>query len=149
MPYKDEDRNRECCRHWYYAHLDHVREYCYKNREKRRLLAKKHYHEHAKESRDRGRLWRIRKRGEVLSILGGRCYFCGLEKALHLHKKDGLRHTNSMAYLLALKRPQEFVLLCISHHKAVHFCMKYLGFTWEKIVELSDAKKMEHPVSTP
>lgn len=30
----------------------------------------------------------------------------------------------------------EFVRLCFRCHKAVHWCMKYLGLSWEQIVGL-------------
>jgi predicted HNH restriction endonuclease len=36
----------------------------------------------------------------------------------------------------ALMNGDDFAQLCFNCHKAVHWCMEYLGFDWEKIKSL-------------
>ena len=72
--------------------------------------------------------------------LGDTCFICGGRVNLAAHRIDGKRHTKLLS--LSLKTVQKqldsglYVRLCYACHKATHWCMTRLGFTWEKIVDL-------------
>ena len=118
------------------------------NEEERRVYAKKYREDHREESRESSRkYYRTHKkkqnkdrvehykktRKQTLILLGSVCFFCGREaKRMMIHEKRGKKHKTSAVYL-AIKNPDDFVLLCCPCHRPVHWCMKYLNMTWEDI----------------
>lgn len=65
------------------------------------------------------------------------CLFCGYDKRLICHRKDGNSHEKlSSLGLRALKNELEigeYVRVCFKCHKAIHWCMDNLGMRWEDI----------------
>lgn len=101
-----------------------------KAKERRRRYRRKHQ----KELNAYNLVYRKRKREEAIKLLGGQCYFCSHASHLNFHKKSGGKHGfNSSSPYLVLKNPEEWALVCVNCHKAVHWCMRHLGFSWEEI----------------
>jgi len=104
------------------AHKEEMKEY-----------DKRYYQEHKGERDRKATEYFKRKRQEALSLLGGKCFFCGKIRRLVFHKKDGKAH-GLPAWRAAFKSPKEFVLLCKAPcHRGVHFCMEHLNMTWKDI----------------
>lgn len=55
-----------------------------------------------------------------------------------MHKTDGIPHPQFSLYRVEDYRKAllsgDFVRLCYSCHKGVHWAMKYLGYTWARIL---------------
>jgi hypothetical protein len=130
MPISDPEKNREYQRNWARnkkAGLP-TRQIRTKmpaeERQRRRRLAA---HQWEKDIR--------RKRDEVF---GTECKICGAKKEgrlrMFLHKKDGQSHKCCSAVIRqALQHPEDWIRLCGKCHDGVHFCMKWLGLTWDEI----------------
>jgi predicted HNH restriction endonuclease len=100
------------------------REYYAANRDKILEKQRNYYHKvrsnREKELRDK--------------LFGSSCAICGSSlkaKSLPIHEKNGLNHLEREA----LKRPEDFVRLCIICHKGVHWCMEQFGMSWDDILE--------------
>ncbi|NIO22768.1 MAG: hypothetical protein GTN38_01940 [Candidatus Aenigmarchaeota archaeon] len=69
--------------------------------------------------------------------IGNRCLFCGYEKRLICHRKDGSSHEKlSSLGLRALKteiKIDKYIRVCFKCHKAIHWCMDNLGMSWKDI----------------
>lgn len=74
--------------------------------------------------------------------VGSRCLFCADQRVgvggLVLHRKDGATH-RSFAHMNADEFEREihsgeYVRLCSRCHKAVHWAMDHLRFTWDDII---------------
>jgi len=122
------------------------REYYQKHKEQRKEYDEEYYQEYKEERKKWHREHHKEQRRQVFLLLGGECLLCGLdkEKKLVIHKKDGESHEKAAACLLALKNSDDFVLLCYSCHKGIHWLMKYLKMSWEQLyVLLINIKKEE------
>ncbi len=97
-----------------------------KRKRKQRLTDKEKKELRVKKSKE---LRRIRD-----LIFGDKCYICCSKVGLVAHKKDGIKHKyNIMVTILDYKK---YVRLCTSCHKGVHFCMKYLKYSWEDVYKI-------------
>ena len=72
-------------------------------------------------------------------LLGTKCFFCGGDKCLQSHRKDGEPHKTDTLYFNpdTLKQEEfaeDFVRLCMHCHRGVHWCMKWLGYTWDNLL---------------
>jgi len=81
----------------------------------KRALRKKWNLAHRKDNLQHEKL-----RQKLLSIVGSRCLICGTSENVHFHEIHGEPH-DSANLCQTLKRPQDFIPLCYSHHKLVHF----------------------------
>jgi len=77
-----------------------------------------------------------------IRLFGTRCFFCNFEAKkgqwTSIHKKDGEKHKLPCTWSIKdLKNIEadDYVRLCGTCHKSVHWCMKYLEMTWEEITE--------------
>lgn len=127
------DRVRNNPRRWR-EFLDKKKNDYHKNKEK--------YKEWMRKSRLKNReKWnreRRRYRKEVAKILGKVCVICKgkwkYSKRIEYHEIYGRKHPTTGKYIL--KHIEDFVPLCGHCHKHVHWCMEYLGLSWNQIVEL-------------
>jgi len=106
-----------------------------RNREKLLLKNKEYYRKHKTEFNRKRREYNTKKKREALGLFGNKCFFCGYiqERNLLFHEKIGKNHRGRRSYMLALKQPECFVLVCYVCHKGIHFCMTHLGMSWEEI----------------
>lgn len=111
-------------------------------REQRRLVAQRYRANH-KEAYNRYTRERKReRRKKALQLLGNKCFVCGVhgrsitgKSKLAFHEKSGNGHKDTDTASLALKNPEEFVLLCYGHHSFVHDCINYFGMSWDDFVQ--------------
>lgn len=74
-------------------------------------------------------------REKALKLLGGECSVCGSKNDLECHNRKRKKHPTGVSeYLLILKNPKEWAVLCKSHHELVHVIMRKYGFTFERIL---------------
>ena len=77
----------------------------------------------------------------MIETFGNMCHFCNFKPEKKgqytiIHRKDGKKHKLSGLWNIQdLKNmnPNEYICLCGRCHGGVHWCMKYLGMTWEEI----------------
>lgn len=70
-------------------------------------------------------------------IFGTKCYFCGYNNHLDLHRKSGEKHRANFDWIRkAVKEPNDWVRLCGKCHTGVHFCMSTLKMSWDDIEKL-------------
>lgn len=110
------------------------RRYTQENREQIQKWTKQYRAKNIVAIRARQTAYLARKREEALVLFGNICFICGnQERKLIFHAKNGNRHKQA-GYLMALKYPEDFVLLCRKYcHQPVHFMMKHLKMTWKEI----------------
>jgi len=101
----------------------------------RKAKCREYYQQNMEIVKRKQRQYRERKKGEALDLYGRACLVCGYSnvKGLLWHEKSGKSHRGRRGYMEALKDPDKFVLLCYLCHKGVHWCMGWLGWTWERI----------------
>jgi len=93
---------------------------------------------------ERERRYRLHKRKIIEDVFGKKCIFCGHEKVMIIHRKDGKKHKifSEMGlkelYSEIAEHKNEYVRVCGVCHKAVHWIMKWFGMTWEKIILIGD-----------
>lgn len=79
-----------------------------------------------------------KKKDIIRKYLGTKCFFCMYEDRLITHRKDGKEHKKliqlSLANLEDSLKSNGYVYVCYHCHKGIHWCMKQLGFNWEKII---------------
>lgn len=110
------------------------RRYHQENRERIKEGEKEYRAKNIVVIRARQTVYLVRKREEALVLFGNKCFICGnQERQLIFHAKNGNRHKQA-GYLMALKYPEDFVLLCRKYcHQPVHFIMKHLKMAWKEI----------------
>lgn len=128
------EENRLWCQRNREHRKNYQKEYCEKNKEKLKKWAKQYRLKNIVAIRARQTAYLVRKREEALVLFGNKCFICGSQKRqLVFHEKNGNRHKQA-GYLMALKYPEDFVLLCREYcHQPVHFMMKHLKMTWKEI----------------
>lgn len=104
MPYKDKEEGR---RHQIKYRLEHP------NKDK------EYYRTHKTEIRENEHQRRIK----IIQLIGDRCIFCDLTERLIFHEIHGLTHRYTPKYYR--EHPQDFITLCLKHHKAVHEISQY------------------------
>jgi hypothetical protein len=131
MPYKVRQTQRDYDREWHRLKREglptQIVNKTPQTPHERQLSINRYNHNHRK-----------REKEGIGKILGCECMFCKSIKNPQTHKVDGKPHEmNRKTVQLAevVKNPQMFVRLCHLCHKAVHWNMKYLGMTWEDILE--------------
>ena len=88
--------------------------------------------------------YRRRQRSKLLGLLGDACAVCGEKDRvlnvmrgtkgwLQFHEKLGTPHHPSFG--VVLKNVERFVPLCPRCHRGVHFCLHFLGMSWEELSE--------------
>ena len=88
--------------------------------------------------------YRDKRKKAIEKIFGKYCLTCNFERRERsftiIHRKDGTEHTRitllSITDIEKMKingEKEKYVNLCGRCHKSVHWCMKYLGMTWEEI----------------
>lgn len=125
-PERAREYHQEYSRNWYKAH-----------RGERLAQIHKYKREHKEQLEEARRKLRQRQREQIKALLGHSCFFCGFEPdngMLRSHEIHGSHHTNSYNYII--KHHEDFVALCNHCHTGVHFCMKYLGLSWDQILSL-------------
>ena len=132
MPFKDLKQKQEYNHNWYQRKKLGLPT---KTRTKLEIQVQL---EHEKQSKKIYRQKQRKLRQEQLTKkFGERCPICGDTYCLQIHKKDGKPHRqwaslNNTEFWLLLSS-DDFVQLCFNCHKAVHWCMYYLGMEWEDI----------------
>lgn len=73
-------------------------------------------------------------------VLKGRCVLCGGKESLDVHERKANKHPTSVAgYLLVLKFPDKFALLCRKCHRPrMHRMMEKYGFTFKQVLFYKD-----------
>lgn len=113
----------------------------YKKRREGLLASKKeYYYANKKEilAYQKQKMFKIRVK--TYFKLGGRCALCGKEHAVertrtyNFHEIYGREHIGN-PYKVYNNSDDFAILCCGSCHKYVHFAMKWLGMTWEEILE--------------
>jgi hypothetical protein len=140
MPIKDKEVNRSYQREW--------------ARRKRNGIRTSGIHQRnppSKEELDRRRIRRnqkaterkYKKKEKLDVILGTACILCGSEHSLVVHEKNGEPHNGvgGNMWIDAFERPQDFVRLCYSCHKGVHWAMKWFNMTWDEIISTIESNK--------
>lgn len=131
MPYKNPEKQREYQRKW-----------C---RRKNTGLPTKTKIPKSEEHKRKVKLvcnarYRERKRKIITDAFGELCFFCRYSGMI-LHRKDGKKHKMPSElgireiHEIIVKNKDDYVYLCMTCHKAVHWIMKYLGYTWDKIIQ--------------
>jgi len=136
MPFKDVEKKRTYKREW--------------ARRKRHGLTTRtkpilRPDQRKKQIKQAGERYRAKKRKMLEDAFGKQCFFCNISYTtlMKIHRKDGTNHKElPQMGLKELKREIEanrdkYVLLCGLCHRSVHWCMKYLGMTWEDILLLA------------
>lgn len=78
---------------------------------------------------------RIERRKRIKELLGAKCFFCSHEDThIECHEIYGKKHPSTGKYIL--DHLDDFIPLCNWCHSAVHWCMKYLGLSWNQILEM-------------
>ncbi|MCK4567012.1 MAG: hypothetical protein KAU48_06860, partial [Candidatus Thorarchaeota archaeon] len=83
------------------------------------------------------------------ALFGEKCQICGSrydEKQLYLHRKDGRPHHSNLTTKEKFFRtldPKEWVLLCFSDHRGVHWAKKALGLEWGDLERKEDGAEGE------
>ncbi len=90
---------------------------------------------------------RMKRRKIINEYLGTKCLFCGYKDRLVTHRKDNKEHKRLMSLslvdLIRELKSKEYVYVCFHCHKGIHWCMRYFGFSWEKIKSYQETKKLE------
>jgi len=80
---------------------------------------------------------RIKIKNEMEKLLGSQCMICKSKQSLMAHEIYGSSHNghnSGMLFADALDRPQDFIRLCYSCHKGVHWVMKWFNMSWDDII---------------
>ena len=83
------------------------------------------------------------------ALFGEKCQICGSrydEKQLYLHRKDGRPHSSELTMKEKFFRtldPKEWVFLCYSDHRGVHWAKKALGLEWGDLRRKEDGAEGE------
>lgn len=131
MPYKDIQNRREYNREWARRKRKGL---ITRGIRKRKLLPKE---ERKRRMLERSKKYRKQVEERVNEVLGKECFFCNSKRCLQCHRKDGKPHKNggNNGKNIAIKNPKEFVRLCYSCHKGVHWVMKWFNMNWETILK--------------
>lgn len=147
MPFKDKEERRKYQQGWYqrkHAGLPT------KTRTKLEVL------EQVEREKISKKKWKEKRnnlrRQQIIEKFGERCPICNDTYRLQIHRKDGTPHErwmnmNNTEFWLLISS-NDFVQLCFNCHKAIHWCMYYLGMKWEDIKKLiiphNDEKNKYH-----
>lgn len=113
----------------------------YRKRREKLLAAKREYYQANKEETLLYQKQKLKKkRIKTYFKLGGACALCGKEhdvertKSYNFHEIYGREHISNPYKVY--NNSDDFIILCAgSCHNYVHFAMKWLGMTWEEILE--------------
>lgn len=85
----------------------------------------------------RGKKYREELKRRAHKILKDKCVLCGGKENLDVHEKKGNKHpTGNAGYLLVLKFPYKFALLCRKCHRPrMHWVMEKYGFTFKQVLQ--------------
>ena len=78
------------------------------------------------------------ERQKFYKKVGKLCAFCGSEKILSCHRKDGKSHmriANLTLRQIQKEDPKDYTRLCFKCHFGVHWVMKYLHLMWDELEE--------------
>jgi predicted HNH restriction endonuclease len=78
---------------------------------------------------------------KIVSLLGNKCLICGYSPnnyRIHAHEIHGNPHSSSRLYII--NHQEDFAPLCKSCHSFTHFCMRFLGLSWNDITRLRESK---------
>lgn len=136
MAYKDPKVQKEYQHNWY------LRKKAGTETKTKPILSQEVKNERKRTLKNmQNRIIRQRKGKIIGDKIGNKCFFCGYVTRLQTHRKDGTEHTSlpnmskkDMISELS-KNSNEYVRLCYKCHKSVHWCMIYLGLSWEQIAE--------------
>jgi hypothetical protein len=81
------------------------------------------------------------KKRLMKEMFENKCKFCNFEATKKgqwtiIHRKDGKKHKSSREWNINdMKKinKDEYIRVCGRCHVGIHWCMKYLGMTWEEI----------------
>jgi hypothetical protein len=139
MPFKNKIKNRKYQREWQWKR---IRGLLTKSPIKRKKMSKN-------ELRERQRLTnkrcRKKKREYIFGIIGSHCIICE-KKANTVHRIDNARHKafEEMSMLEVIeelsKNHDKYAPTCHNCHVNIHWCIRYLGITWEEVMDLVQRK---------
>jgi hypothetical protein len=138
MTYKDPEKQRNYCRDW-------ARRKAIENRgglPSPRSVNFKFLTPEERESRKRETNKRCREnykkklKRKLDELIGSSCYICHSERSLVAHEVYGIPHNGNGAdqFVDAFDRPKDFVRLCYSCHKGVHWVMRWFNMSWKEII---------------
>lgn len=92
--------------------------------------------------------WEKKVRLKRDNVFGIKCKICDRIRAedtrIFLHNKDGIPHTRTIKYIVAaIKKPEEWIMLCGKCHTGVHFCMNHFNMKWNDIETLLKTKRFK------
>ena len=136
---KDRLRKRKRWTEHHQELLEYKREYRKNNREKLNKKSRERYKLIPKEEKERWGImrkeWWEENRQKVIEELGGKCRICERNnRKLFFHNIKNEKHSFSPLYYQ--KHKKEFLLVCGSCHKGIHFCEQELNINLEKILEI-------------
>ena len=148
MPYKDYEKQKEYQRKRYRRIKQGLpgRITPILSEEERRNIS-------LKKQRARNNKYRNKKKDIISSYLGDSCFFCDYKRRLVTHRKDGNSHEKLINLKINLLKQEletnNYVYVCYKCHKAIHWCMIYLGFDWDKLLGTREEKTTgSSPVSS-
>lgn len=107
------------------------------------ILREKNPTHYAKVHREYQLKWKRNMRMKIEERIGNKCRFCGfqgtLKRRISAHEIHGNSHSETPTYIL--NHSEDFVPLCKFCHRSIHFCMRYLGLTWNDILQLMEKIK--------
>jgi hypothetical protein len=86
---------------------------------------------------------RNKRKAKLDKLIGSDCIICNSTRSLVTHEIYGIPHNGNGRdlYVDAFERPQDFVRLCYSCHKGVHWVMKWFNMTWDEIISTIKSNK--------
>lgn len=142
MPYKNKEDHKKYQKGWYQRKKQGIETrlttpLADKERERRKKdWNKRAYHNRRK---------KIKKLKE--KYCGKKCTICPNTRVvgrISCHRIDGQDHKNidDMPFKDMEKelKTRDYISLCTSCHKSVHWCMKFFGLNWEQIIRLIKAR---------
>lgn len=142
MPINDKQANREYQREWERRKRLGLETKGIRKRKPaepdspdKRQRARELYNKNAKKRSDIRKEKRNAKKEKLNMLIGSKCILCDSERSLVAHEIHGIQHNGNGSDLFvdAFERPDDFVRLCYSCHKGVHWAMKFMGMSWEDI----------------
>ena len=141
MPYKDKKKKKEYQRIWISRKRRGL-----PTRTKPEISSEERLARKKKSKKMGNKKAREKRQNKIREAFGTKCFFCDLEDAAIMHRKDGAKHKlfGSMSlHELDMEiqyHKNEYVRVCKLCHKGIHWAMKRLNLTWDDIVSLSLSK---------
>lgn len=131
-------RQRKYSKQYYQKHKEHYKQhhkqFYQKYKEKIKKRVQKYRQKNQKRINKNQNKHNKKVREKLSELIGNKCFFCGTDKGkLYFHEIHGKIHIFTSNYYFEHKK--DFRTLCYFCHMGVHWCMEYLGLSWEQITK--------------